>query len=122
MAPLRAHLSHLLENDRTARKISFWYGARSKQEIFYKDYFERLARAQRNFSFDIALSSPLPEDQWTSHQGFIHDVLLEKYLWQHPNPKAAEYYLCGPPMMIKACTRMLSELGVPSTQIAYDEF
>jgi Na+-transporting NADH:ubiquinone oxidoreductase subunit F len=122
MAPLRAHLSHLLENDRTARKISFWYGARSKQEIFYVDHFERLAKAQRNFSFHIALSSPLPEDEWTGHQGFIHDVLLDKYLQEHPNPKAAEYYLCGPPMMIKACTKMLSELGVPTNQIAYDEF
>ena len=80
MAPLRAHLSHLLENDKTARKISFWYGARSKQEIFYEDYFERLAKAQRNFAFHIALSSPLPEDEWTGHQGFIHEVLLEKYL------------------------------------------
>jgi Na+-transporting NADH:ubiquinone oxidoreductase subunit F len=122
MAPLRAHLSHLLQNDKTARKISFWYGARSKQEIFYEDYFERLAKMQRNFAFHIALSSPLPEDEWTGYQGFIHDVLLERYLQEHPNPKAAEYYLCGPPMMIKACTKMLSELGVPSTQVAYDEF
>jgi MocE subfamily Rieske [2Fe-2S] domain protein len=122
MAPLRAHLSHLLENDRTARKISFWYGARSKQEIFYEDHFERLAKAQRNFSFHIALSSPRPEDEWTGHQGFIHDVLLDKYLQEHPNPKVAEYYLCGPPMMIKACTKMLSELGVSTNQIAYDEF
>ncbi len=122
MAPLRAHLSHLLENDKTARKISFWYGARSKQEVFYDDHFKRLATAQRNFSFILALSSPLPEDQWNGHQGFIHDVLLEQYLRRHPNPKAAEYYLCGPPMMIKACTKMLSEVGVPSSQIAYDEF
>jgi Na+-transporting NADH:ubiquinone oxidoreductase subunit F len=122
MAPLRAHLSHLLENDKTARKISFWYGARSKQEMFYEDHFERLATAQRNFSFHIALSSPLPEDEWTGHQGFIHDVLLDKYLREHPNPKAAEYYLCWPTMMIKACTKMLSELGVCTNQIAYNEF
>jgi Na+-transporting NADH:ubiquinone oxidoreductase subunit F len=122
MAPLRAHLSHLLENDKTARKISFWYGARSKQEIFYADHFERLAKTERNFTFHIALSLPLPEDEWTDYQGFIHDVLLEQYLQQHPNPKAIEYYLCGPPMMIKACTKMLSELGVPSGHIAYDEF
>jgi MocE subfamily Rieske [2Fe-2S] domain protein len=122
MAPLRAHVSHLLENDRTARKISFWYGARSKQEIFYEDYFERLAKTQRNFAFHIALSSPLPEDEWTGHQGFIHEVLLENYLHEHASARTAEYYLCGPPMMIKACTKMLSELGVPSSQIAYDEF
>ena len=122
MAPLRAHLSQLLENDRTARKISFWYGARSKQEIFYEDYFERLAKAHRNFAFHIALSSPLPEDEWTGHQGFIHEVLLDNYLHEHANARTAEYYLCGPPMMIKACTKMLSEVGVPSNQIAYDEF
>ena len=122
MAPLRAHLSQLIENDKTARKISFWYGARSKQEIFYEDYFERLAKVHRNFAFHIALSSPLPEDEWTGHQGFIHEVLFENYLHEHANARTAEYYLCGPPMMIKACTKMLSELGVPSNQIAYDEF
>ena len=122
MAPLRAHLSHMLETEKTARKVSFWYGARSKQEIFYDEYFGQLAESHHNFSFHIALSAPLPEDEWTGHQGFIHDVLLENYLNEHDNPRAAEYYLCGPPMMIKACTKMLSELGVPSTQIAYDEF
>jgi Na+-transporting NADH:ubiquinone oxidoreductase subunit F len=122
MAPLRAHLSHMLETEKTARKVSFWYGARSKQEIFYDEYFGQLAKAYHNFAFHIALSAPLPEDEWTGHQGFIHEVLLENYLRQHSNTKAAEYYLCGPPMMIKACTKMLSELGVPSTQIAFDEF
>ncbi len=122
MAPLRAHLSHLLETERTARKISFWYGARSKQEIFYEDYFQNLAQSHHNFAFHLALSSPLPEDNWTGHLGFIHEAVLEKYLSEHPNPQAAEYYLCGPPMMIKACTRMLSEIGVPANHIAYDEF
>ena len=122
MAPLRAHLSHLLETERTARKISFWYGARSKQEIFYADYFQNLATIHRNFSFNLALSSPLPEDNWPGYLGFIHEVVLEKYLNEHANPKAIEYYLCGPPMMIKACTRMLTEIGVPANHIAYDEF
>ena len=122
MAPLRAHLSHLLETENTARKVSFWYGARSRQEIFYEDYFRRLARQHRNFAFHLALSAPLPEDQWTGHEGFIHEVLLRQYLAEHNNPALAEYYLCGPPMMIKACTRMLKELGVPASQIAYDEF
>ncbi len=122
MAPLRAHLAHLLENEHTARKISFWYGARSRQEIYYEDYFEELEKAHHNFSFHLALSAPLPEDEWTSHTGFIHEVVLEQYLKQHPNPEAVEYYLCGPPMMIKACTRMLAELDVPTHQIAYDEF
>ena len=122
MAPLRAHLSHLLESARTARKISFWYGARSKQEIFYEDYFQGLARTHHNFAFNLALSSPLPEDNWAGYAGFIHEVVLEQYLRDHPHPEAIEYYLCGPPMMIKACVKMLAALGVPNHQIAYDEF
>ena len=122
MAPLRAHLSHLLENEHSARKISFWYGARSGQEIFYEDYFRNLAHANANFRFELALSSPLAEDAWTGHEGFIHQVVLDNYLCAHPNPSAAEYYLCGPPMMIAACTKMLASIGVPIHQIAYDEF
>ena len=122
MAPLRAHLSHLLETSQTLRKISFWYGARSKQEMFYEDFFQDLARAHRNFTFHLALSSPLPEDNWTGYAGFIHDAVFENYLAEHANPKAVEYYLCGPPMMIKACTRMLEKIGVSAQQIAYDEF
>jgi Na+-transporting NADH:ubiquinone oxidoreductase subunit F len=122
MAPLRAHISHLLESEQTARKVSFWYGARSRQEIFYEDYFDTLAKAHRNFSFHLALSSPLPEDDWTGHIGFVHEILLEKYLSEHVTPNSIEYYLCGPPMMIKACTRMLTGLGVSAYQIAFDEF
>ncbi|WP_438479372.1 NADH:ubiquinone reductase (Na(+)-transporting) subunit F [Oleiharenicola lentus] len=122
MAPLRAHLSQLLETNNSHRKISFWYGARSRQEIFYDDYFATLAQAHPNFSFHPALSSPLPEDAWSGPTGFIHEVALEHYLRAHPNPKAVEYYLCGPPMMIRACTKMLTELGIAPTQIAYDEF
>ena len=122
MAPLRAHLSHLLETERTARKISFWYGSRSRQEIFYEDYFRDLAAEHPNFTFHLALSSPLSEDAWTGHLGFIHEVVMEKHLREHVNPQAVEYYLCGPPMMIKACTKMLAEIGVPAAHIAYDEF
>jgi Na+-transporting NADH:ubiquinone oxidoreductase subunit F len=122
MAPLRAHLSHLFETEGTARKVSFWYGARSRQEIFYEGYFRDLARGHPNFSFHLALSSPLPGDDWAGHVGFIHEVVLENHLRSHPNPKAVEYYLCGPPMMIKACCRMLADLGVPPAQIAFDEF
>ena len=122
MAPLRAHLSHPLESQRTVRKVSFWYGARSRQEIFYDEYFLGLAETHHNFTFNLALSSPQPEDQWNGPVGFIHDVVLEQYLAAHANPRAPEYYLCGPPMMIKACTKMLSALDVPSSQIAYDEF
>ena len=122
MAPLRAHLAHLLENERTARRVSYWYGARSRQEIFYEDYFEELARRHHNFAFHLALSSPLPEDNWNGDVGFIHEVLRAKYLSNHLNPAVAEYYLCGPPMMIKACKKMLGELDVPLGNIAYDEF
>ena len=122
MAPLRAHISHLLEIENSARKISFWYGARSRQEIFYEEYFAELARAHSNFSFHLALSSPLAEDNWTGATGFIHDVVNEGLLRQHPRPAAAEYYLCGPPAMIAACNRMLADAGIPLHQIAYDEF
>ena len=106
---------------RPARAKS-WYGARSKQELFYHDYFEGLAKQFANFTFNAALSSPLPEDEWTGHAGMIHEVLMRQYLKDHPNPPAAEYYLCGPPMMIKACRKMLTELGVPDSHIAFDEF
>lgn len=122
MAPLRAHLSYLLDTERTVRRISYWYGARSRQEVFYDDYFRELEAKHPNFSFHLALSSPLDEDRWTGQMGFIHEVVLQSYLWRHTNAAAAEYYLCGPPMMIKACNRMLAALGVPVSQIAYDEF
>lgn len=122
MAPLRAHLSHLLETEQTPRKISYWYGARSRQEIYYDDYFAELAELHPNFEFHVALSSPLPEDEWTGHTGLVHEVVQDHHLQNHPNPKAAEYYLCGPPMMIKACRAMLAELGVPESHIAFDEF
>ncbi len=122
MGPLRAHLSWWFETEKTARKASFWYGARSRQEMYYDDYFAGLAERYPNFSFHQALSSPLPEDGWNGHTGFIHEVVLDQYLAQHPNPAAVEYYLCGPPQMIKACVKMLGELGVPAHQIAYDEF
>jgi len=122
MAPLRAHLSHLFDTGKTARRVSFWYGARSRQEIFYEDYFEKLAAEHHNFKFHLALSSPLPEDNWNGHVGFIHEVVLEHHLQSHPSIKAVEFYLCGPPMMIKACTKMLTQLGVQPGQIAFDEF
>lgn len=122
MAPLRSHLSYLFETENTARKVSFWYGARSKQEIFYEDYFKGLANEHSNFEFKIALSDPLEEDHWNGSTGFIHEVALEEYLSSHDNKQAVEFYLCGPPMMIKACGRMLADLGVSESQIAFDEF
>jgi Na+-transporting NADH:ubiquinone oxidoreductase subunit F len=122
MAPLRAHLTHLFETEKTHRKVSFWYGARSKQEIYYQEYFNELAERYPNLSFHLALSSPLPEDAWTGLAGFIHEVVREQYLSGHSNPQNVEYYLCGPPMMIKAVTKMLAELGVPTDHVAFDEF
>lgn len=122
MAPLRAHLSELFENGKTARKISFWYGARSKQEIFYEDYFEALAKEHSNFRFHLALSEPLPEDDWDGRVGFIHEVVRKHYLETHPSPRNIEYYLCGPPMMINASRKMLTGLGVAPQQIAFDAF
>jgi Na+-transporting NADH:ubiquinone oxidoreductase subunit F len=122
MAPLRSHLSHLLETQKTQTRVSYWYGARSLQEMFYLDYFENLAAQNKNFSFHAALSEPQPEDKWQSHTGFIHDVLKREYLDAHPDPKSIEYFLCGPPAMIQAATVMLKNLGVPPTQIAFDEF
>ena len=122
MAPLRSHLSHLLEVQKTSTPISFWYGARSLQELFYQDYFTDLASRHENFSFHVALSEPQPDDRWTSNIGFIHEVLQREYLDKHPDPRQIDYFLCGPPAMIHAATVMLKNLGVPAAQILYDEF
>jgi Na+-transporting NADH:ubiquinone oxidoreductase subunit F len=102
--------------------VSFWYGARSRQEIFYEDYFQQIEAAHPNFQFRVALSSPQREDNWTGLTGVIHEAVWQQYLRDHPDPAAVEYYLCGPPMMIKGVKKMLAELGVPPTQIAFDEF
>ena len=122
MAPLRSHLSHLFETLKTGRRVSFWYGARSRQEVFYQDYFEELAKRFPNFSFHLALSEPQPADNWTGATGFIHEVLAETHLKPHANPSELEYYLCGPPAMVHATTRMLEAMNVPKNQISFDEF
>jgi Na(+)-translocating NADH:ubiquinone oxidoreductase F subunit len=122
MAPLRSHLANLLETQGSTRKISFWYGARSLQEMFYQDYFAGLARRFPNFTFHTALSEPQPDEAWSGQTGFVHDVLLREYLSTHPDPKSVEYYLCGPPAMMKAAREMLAGLGVGEEQIACDEF
>ena len=122
MAPLRSHISYLFETLGTARRISFWYGARSAQELFYTEYFEGLAVRFPNFRFHQALSAPLPGDAWSGYRGLIHDVVREEALKAHGNPRALEFYLCGPPQMIRACQQMLDSFEVPSAQIAWDEF
>ncbi len=122
MAPLRSHLSHLLETAKSKRKISYWYGARSLQEMFYQDYFAALANKHANFSFHSAMSEPQPSDHWQGPTGFIHEVLLKMYLQQHHDPTAIEYYLCGPPGMMQAATLMLQDLRIPLEQISCDVF
>ena len=122
MAPLRSHIFHLLKTEKSNRKISYWYGARSKREIFYEDEFRELEKKFPNFTFNIALSEPLPEDNWTGYTGFIHKVLLDNYLDKHKLPEEIEYYLCGPPVMNAAVLNMLDNLGVPPENIAFDDF
>lgn len=122
MAPLRSHIMDLFHTKRTTRKVSYWYGARSMREMFYEQDFRDIEKEFPNFSFHVALSEPLPEDNWTGAKGFIHQVLLENYLKNHPDPSEVEYYMCGPPPMIAAVNKMLYDLGVEKEQIAYDEF
>ncbi len=122
MAPMRSHIFDQLKRLNSDRKISFWYGARSYREIFYKEDFDSLAAQHDNFKWYIALSEPLPEDNWTGYTGFIHKVLLENYLKDHPAPEDCEYYICGPPMMNDAVFNMLDSLGVEPENIMYDDF
>jgi len=122
MAPLRAHISHLFETLGTKRKVSFWFGARSRQEIFYQDYFARLASQHANFRFHVALSEPQPEDAWTSHVGLIHDVVKREYLDPQSQATRVEYYLCGPPAMVSAVRSVLKDARVDPEQIAFDEY
>jgi len=123
MAPMRSHLFHLFHTTKTRdRKVSYWYGARSKREMFYTDHFENIEKEFDNFSYHVALSEPLPEDNWDGPTGFIHQVVLENYLKDHPEPEEIEYYLCGPPMMISAVQGMLDSLGVPEEMISFDSF
>ena len=122
MAPLRSHIFHLLKTEKSKRKISFWYGARSEKEMFYDDEFKALAEEFDNFSYHVALSDPLPEDNWEGPTGFIHQVAHDMLLRDHEDPTECEYYLCGPPMMISAVQKMLWDLGVEEDMIAYDDF
>ena len=122
MAPLRAHIFHNLLTRKTERKITFWYGARSKSEMFYDEEFKELQKNFDNFSYHVALSDPQPEDDWEGLVGFIHQVAYDEYLKDHPDPTEIEYYLCGPPMMLAAVQKMLDSLGVEPEMIAFDDF
>ena len=132
MAPLRSHIFHLFHTEKTKRKVSYWYGGRSKQELFYLDHFRKIEEEFPNFRCHVALSEPLPNDNWQEktsiedsgdgYKGFIHQVLLDNYLSQHPDPDEVEYYICGPPMMNAAALKMLDDLGVPDENVRFDDF
>jgi Na+-transporting NADH:ubiquinone oxidoreductase subunit F len=122
MAPMRAHLFDQLLRLETKRPITFWYGARSRREIFYDDEFDRLAAEHPNFSWTVALSEPKREDAWEGETGFIHEVLYRRHLAEHPAPERCDYYLCGPPMMVRAVRDLLDELGVDPDRIKADDF
>jgi Na+-transporting NADH:ubiquinone oxidoreductase subunit F len=122
MAPLRSHIFHLFHTLRTNRKVSYWYGARSLREVFYEDEFRAIEKEFPNFRFHLALSEPLPEDNWTGLTGFIHKVLLDNYLSKMDEPEDIEYYFCGPPVMNNAVVKMLDSLGVPQENISFDDF
>jgi len=122
MAPMRSHIFDQFNTKKTKRKATFWYGARSKREIFYEEDFEKIEKDFENFDFTIALSEPLPEDNWQGKTGFIHQVIFDEYLSKHEAPEDIEYYLCGPPMMIAAAKKMLYDLGVPDENIKFDDF
>lgn len=133
MAPLRSHIFHLFHTEKTKRKVSYWYGGRSKRELFYLDHFEKIEDEFPNFNFYIGLSEPLPDDNWKikkdlndkegdGYTGFIHQVVYDNYLKNHPEPEEIEYYLCGPPLMNAAVLKMLDEMGVPPENIRFDDF
>jgi Na+-transporting NADH:ubiquinone oxidoreductase subunit F len=122
MAPLRSHIFHLFHTLKTGRRVSYWYGARSKREIFYEKEFRDIEKKFKNFSFHVALSDPLPEDKWKGPVGFIHQVVYDEYLKHHPEPEENEYYLCGPGVMTDAVDEMLYNLGVEQEMIRYDKF
>ncbi|EMH5491850.1 NADH:ubiquinone reductase (Na(+)-transporting) subunit F [Providencia stuartii] len=122
MAPMRSHIFDQLRRLNSKRKISFWYGARSKREMFYTEDFDQLAAENENFTWNVALSDALPEDNWDGYTGFIHNVLYENYLKDHPAPEDCEFYMCGPPVMNAAVIKMLKDLGVEDENILLDDF
>ena len=122
MAPLRSHIFELFKNLKTGRKVSYWYGGRSLRELFYIDEFRQIEKDFPNFTFNLALSEPLPEDNWTGYTGFIHQGVIDNYLKDHPSPEDIEYYFCGPPMMNKCVMKMCEDFGVEPENVAFDDF
>jgi Na+-transporting NADH:ubiquinone oxidoreductase subunit F len=122
MAPMRSHIFDQLRRLHSKRKITYWYGARSLREAFYQEDFDELAREFDNFEWHLALSEPQPEDNWTGYTGFIHQVVHDNYLKDHPAPEDIEYYLCGPPLMLQACRQMFDDLGVEPENVLFDDF
>ncbi|MBT7092590.1 MAG: NADH:ubiquinone reductase (Na(+)-transporting) subunit F, partial [Bacteroidetes bacterium] len=122
MAPLRSHIFHLFHTLKTGRKVSYWYGARSLREVFYEEEFRKIEKEFPNFTFNLAMSEPKEEDNWTGLKGFIHQVLHDEYLSKHEEPEDIEYYLCGPPQMNDAVLKLLYDTGVPDEMIAFDAF
>jgi Na+-transporting NADH:ubiquinone oxidoreductase subunit F len=133
MAPLRSHIFHLFHTLKTKRKVSYWYGGRSKRELFYVEHFRKIEKEFPNFKFYVVLSEPLPEDNWKVKKslddpegdgfvGFVHQALIDNYLSKHPEPEEVEYYFCGPPMMNAAVLKMLDDFGVPKENISFDDF
>ncbi len=122
MAPMRSHIFDQFKRLHTDRKVTFWYGARSLREAFYVDHFDKIQEENPNFKWHLALSDPIPEDNWQGYTGFIHQVLYDNYLKDHPSPEDCEYYMCGPPMMNQAVINMLLDLGVEPENIMLDDF
>ena len=122
MAPMRSHIFDQFLTKRTTRKTTFWYGGRSLRELFYIEDFERIEKEFPNFRFEVALSAPLAKDNWNGKTGFIHQVIFDNYLKDHPNPEDIDYYICGPKLMSEAVIKMLDSLGVTEEHIFYDDF
>ena len=133
MAPMRSHLYELFRTLKTGRKVTFWYGGRSKRELFYVDHFKALEKDFKNFKFYIALSEPFPEDKWIEKKslddkngdgfvGFVHQVVIDYYLSTHESPEDIEVYFCGPPLMNQAVEKMAEDFGVPPENVRFDDF
>ena len=133
MAPMRSHLYHLFKTLETGRKVSYWYGGRSRRELFYLDHFKQLEDKFDNFKFYVVLSEPLEEDNWVEKKdvddaegdgflGFVHQAVIDQYLSKHPEPEEIEFYFCGPPLMNQAVQKMCDDWGVPEENVAFDDF